>query len=458
MPDHRPDIPNSRYFARAISVATTGWLADVAPIGDPWAPGTLLLPVLAMLLFVYLDRQMLRPHSRQAERMATDVGQLFVTLTPLLGPALVLDLITSWHWPVTWFVLAATALLLLELFNNQVAMWQPTPPKVLIAGDCPHSDEFADRLAYPATRLPREQAIACLNDEQFRSRVDEVVIIDPSLADRELEGLLDAVRQRSLRLNYPSINDRTLPRLSALATAQKRLFDIFCAAVLLSCCAPLMLLMAVLIRLQDGGPALFRQQRLGLDGRCMTILKFRSMQVTAGDDPLAPQARNCDPRITPLGHWMRYWGIDELPQLLNVLYGDMSMVGPRPHAVAHDLQHGALIADYALRRAAKPGITGLAQVRGMRGETRISSDMAQRIDADLEYIARQSLRLDLLILLATPKALLRSGYRHETLLASCEDSEHASQQPGFSVVSETTYPDAVPHADSHCEDSKAESA
>jgi lipopolysaccharide/colanic/teichoic acid biosynthesis glycosyltransferase len=411
-----------------------------------------------MLIFMCLDRSMLRPHNRLSERLGTDVGQLLISLALVFCPALLLGLAPSWLWPATWFALAANCLLMLSTFNNRITAWRPRPPRTLLAGDELETAAFPHSPGYAAKCLPRPDAIAWLNDAQAKSAVDEVVIFDQRLTDAELEGLLAAIKRHQLRLYDPPLDGQTAPKTSALTTITKRLFDILCAMILLSLCAAPMLLIALLIRLQDGGPALFRQQRLGLDGHCITILKFRSMLVTAGSDPLAPQARNCDPRITPLGHWMRLWGIDELPQLLNVLNGDMSMVGPRPHAVAHDLQYGAKIADYALRRAAKPGITGLAQVRGMRGETRARADMELRISADLEYITRQSLRLDLKILFATPMALFRSEPRHETRVAPQKDIGATKHWPVLNDLSATTCQDAERHVDSHYEDSRGESA
>ncbi|SHM56597.1 putative colanic acid biosysnthesis UDP-glucose lipid carrier transferase [Pseudomonas asturiensis] len=458
MPNLNHPIPTSRYLARGLSIAATGWLANVALSVELWEWVSVFWSILTMLIFVWLDRTMLRPQDRLAERIGTDTGQLLISLGLVFCPAAVFGLTTSWQWPATWFALAASGLLLLTTFNNRIATWRPRRPRALLAGDEWQTADFPCSSGYAAKCLPRPDAIAWLNEAQAKSDVDDVVIFDLRLTDTEIEGLLEAIKRQPLRLRDAGLNRQAVPQPSALVTVGKRLFDMFCAAVLLTLCAVPMLLIVLLIRFQDGGPALFRQQRLGLDGRCITILKFRSMLVTAGSDPLAPQARNCDPRITPLGHWMRLWGIDELPQLLNVINGDMSMVGPRPHAVAHDLQYGAKVADYALRRAAKPGLTGLAQVRGMRGETRASEDMALRINADLEYIGRQSLFLDLRILFATPMALLRSEPRHETRGMPQKDSDATKHWPVLNDLSTTTCQDAEPHVDSHCEDSRGESA
>lgn len=159
------------------------------------------------------------------------------------------------------------------------------------------------------------------------------------------------------------------------------------------------------IRLTSPGPILFRQRRTGLNGRVFAIYKFRTMSVIEDGDIIVPAARN-DARVTPLGSFLRRYILDELPQVLNVLKGEMSFVGPRPHALAHDRHYGAQIPDYSRRFTVRPGLTGLAQVRGLRGEIHRLDGMAQRIAADAEYATRWSLGGDLMILLRTVPLLL----------------------------------------------------
>ena len=153
------------------------------------------------------------------------------------------------------------------------------------------------------------------------------------------------------------------------------------------------------------GPVLFRQRRYGLDGKEITVYKFRSMTVCE-DGPDVPQARRNDPRITPFGAFIRKTSLDELPQFFNVLQGRMSIVGPRPHAVAHNETYRKLIKGYMVRHKVKPGITGWAQVNGYRGETETLDKMKARIDYDLAYLRNWSLRLDLLIILKTALMVL----------------------------------------------------
>ena len=188
--------------------------------------------------------------------------------------------------------------------------------------------------------------------------------------------------------------------LSGFEQAAKRTLDIMGASFALLLLSPLMLLTALVIKIESPGPALFRQQRSGFNAKQFMIFKFRSMSVMEEGDGVT-QARRHDPRVTRFGRVLRASSIDELPQLFNVLLGDMSLVGPRPHAVAHDTYYGKLLSEYAFRHHVKPGITGWAQVNGCRGETAQVGLMKNRLDYDLWYINNWSLGLDLVILLRT---------------------------------------------------------
>lgn len=195
-----------------------------------------------------------------------------------------------------------------------------------------------------------------------------------------------------------------LTALPATVNPVKRLLDIIGAAVLLILLLPLLASIAAMIRLESSGPAIFRQRRGGLHGQPFVILKFRTMRALE-DGEIIVQATTEDPRITRFGSLLRRTSMDELPQLWNVLRGDMSLVGPRPHALAHDDFYGQLIPNYHMRFLARPGLTGLAQVAGLRGETAELDEMAERVRLDLRYVAEWSLTLDLKLLLGTPKAL-----------------------------------------------------
>jgi len=180
----------------------------------------------------------------------------------------------------------------------------------------------------------------------------------------------------------------------------KRISDIFFSLIILTLISPLLLIIAVAVKLTSPGPIIFKQRRYGLDGKEILVYKFRSMTVTEDGNHIL-QAQKQDKRITPLGAFLRKSSLDELPQFFNVLQGRMSVVGPRPHAVAHNELYRKQIKGYMIRHKVKPGITGWAQVNGLRGETNTLEKMKDRIDFDLDYLRNWSLRLDTHIILKT---------------------------------------------------------
>lgn len=185
---------------------------------------------------------------------------------------------------------------------------------------------------------------------------------------------------------------------------RKRATDLVIASCALLLLSPLLLLIAVSVRLTSPGPALFRQWRHGHLGTPFLILKFRTLRhAGAAFEQIDPD----DLRITPIGRWLRRSRLDELPQLWNVLRGEMSLVGPRPHALAHGEEMAGLAPGYHLRHRMRPGMTGLAQVEGCRGPIRTLAHLTRRLDFDLAYIRDWSLRRDLVILLRTPALWFR---------------------------------------------------
>jgi putative colanic acid biosynthesis UDP-glucose lipid carrier transferase len=180
----------------------------------------------------------------------------------------------------------------------------------------------------------------------------------------------------------------------------KRLCDLVLGGLLLLLLAVPMAGIALWIKFTSPGPVFFRQRRYGLDGREIRVWKFRTMTVCE-DGTDAVQATKNDPRVTEAGAFLRRYSLDELPQLLNVVAGDMSLVGPRPHANAHNEEFRQKVEGYMLRHKVKPGITGLAQVNGWRGETDTPEKMEKRVEFDLQYIRQWSLWLDIKILLRT---------------------------------------------------------
>jgi Undecaprenyl-phosphate glucose phosphotransferase len=261
-----------------------------------------------------------------------------------------------------------------------------------------------------------------------RQRVDDVVLLLPwsrrHLVDRCVSHFINS--SVSIHLGPEPIFDRFIdahldrlgtastltivrPPLSTMELALKRGLDILGAGLGLLLLSPVLLAAAVLIRLDSPGPALFRQTRYGFNFEPFQIIKFRTMTVME-DGPGVKQAVANDPRITRVGAFLRRWNIDELPQLINVLKGDMSLVGPRPHAVAHDHEFAGKIAEYARRLNVRPGITGLAQVNGFRGPTDTDEKIRRRVEHDLYYIDNWSLWLDLSIIVMT--VLSRRAYHN----------------------------------------------
>lgn len=200
--------------------------------------------------------------------------------------------------------------------------------------------------------------------------------------------------------------------LALSSRIQKRIFDIVVSAALLALASPILLIVAVTLKIEGPGPVLFRQRRVGLGNRQFTILKFRSMRQDRGDAEGRRSASRDDERITPVGRLLRRTSIDELPQLINVLRGEMSIVGPRPHALgslAGDRLFWEVTDGYWVRHSLKPGLTGLAQVRGLRGATHSQDDIRQRVRSDLEYLMTWSIWLDVLILLRTFRVIVHQN-------------------------------------------------
>ena len=206
---------------------------------------------------------------------------------------------------------------------------------------------------------------------------------------------------------FPALHGLALPAAKpGTGFLAKRVLDVVLAGVLLILLCPMLALLSLAIVLDSPGPLLLCQMRTGLNGRIFPIFKFRSMHVME-DGAEVTQAVDGDVRVTRIGRLIRTLSLDEIPQLLNVIAGDMSLVGPRPHAVAHDRYYGAAISNYAIRQLVKPGITGWAQVNGARGATPTLEVMQRRVDFDAWYVAHASLALDLKILIRTPLEVLR---------------------------------------------------
>jgi len=228
--------------------------------------------------------------------------------------------------------------------------------------------------------------------------------------DLEEEAFLIALTH-ALELAPEDIADLVVHAPEGIHGLAKRSFDIAFSATFLAAAWPLLLGLACGVKLSSKGPVLFRQARAGRDGQDIGVLKFRTMRVTENGDSVK-QAQKNDPRVTRFGAFLRRTSLDELPQFVNVLFGDMSVVGPRPHAVAHNDHYRTKILEYMLRHKVRPGITGWAQVNGWRGETATVDKMVQRVAHDLEYIRRWSFAMDLRIVWLTVfgKAVRQNAY------------------------------------------------
>jgi putative colanic acid biosynthesis UDP-glucose lipid carrier transferase len=206
---------------------------------------------------------------------------------------------------------------------------------------------------------------------------------------------------------FPVINLMDSP-LSGINAVVKALEDKILATLILLLASPIMILIAIGVKLSSPGPVLFKQKRGGLEKDEIRIWKFRSMKVHAEPEGTITQAKPNDPRITPFGAFLRRTSLDELPQFFNVLRGEMSIVGPRPHALEHNEFYKKRIDPYLLRQRVKPGITGWAQINGLRGETGDLEKMEMRVKYDLYYINNWSLWFDLRIIFLSIFQIFRS--------------------------------------------------
>jgi len=261
-------------------------------------------------------------------------------------------------------------------------------------------------------------------------KIDEIIVALPNAADGRIAEIVHRLEHLPVKISicthisseYLGLSHRAQsarqlgpvglmdvkPKpLNDWAPFLKRIEDVTISGVALIALAPLFLVIACAIKMDSPGPVLFRQRRHGFNHRVFHVLKFRSMRVME-DGAKVEQAQRGDPRVTRVGRLLRRTSLDELPQLINIFLGDMSLVGPRPHAIAHNEQYETIVARYASRNQVKPGLTGWAQVNGFRGETNTVEAMRKRVEHDLEYIENWSLWLDIWVLIRT----LRCGFVH----------------------------------------------
>jgi putative colanic acid biosynthesis UDP-glucose lipid carrier transferase len=356
---------------------------------------------------------------------------------------------------VTWWWVApscqAGAYSLLRWAAPAIREFQGGPKRAVLAGMNEPGLELAHRLSadlYSNIRVTgfvddrARERLTTTNDYSVlgriqdlpelvkRNRIDVVYLALPMVSQPRILSLLDALRDTTASVYFVPdmfVTDLIQGRIdsvsgmpvvgvcdspfSGISGLIKRGSDLVLALLILALISPLLLLLALLVKLTSPGPAVFKQRRYGLDGEEIVVYKFRTMTVTEDGDAIR-QCRKADERVTPLGAFMRRTSLDELPQFINVLQGRMSIVGPRPHTVAHNEMYRKLIKGYMQRHKVKPGITGWAQVNGLRGETETLDKMKARVDYDLDYLRNWSLRLDLSVIAKTVWVVLRGRNAH----------------------------------------------
>jgi len=263
------------------------------------------------------------------------------------------------------------------------------------------------------------------------NNVDSIYIALPMSAQPRILALLDSLRDTTSSIFFvpdifitdliqgqvnfvqgqPVVAVRESP-FTGLDGVIKRASDIVFSVPMLAALSPLLLLIALGVKLSSPGPVIFRQRRYGLGGKEIYVYKFRTMTVTE-DGAVVRQAAQHDERVTPFGAFLRRTSLDELPQFINVLQGRMSVVGPRPHAVAHNEMYRRLIKGYMLRHKVRPGVTGWAQVNGLRGETETVQKMKARVEFDVDYLCNWSLNLDFYIVAKTAWIILKGLFKDQ---------------------------------------------
>src|SRR5580698_4711818 len=429
------------------AIVAVGWLyATIIAFGSKFDPRSSGIVVVAVVCLVLI----------QPPRVSAVVDVLFrwfLILAVLLGIAYVTHSPLQYYprrvfltWAVTTPAVLIVATLAMQEFMRRFLMNAFEARKAIIAGYNGSSLELARRLKkHPGMRLEvtgffddrstdrlgleaDAQLIGPLTDLGTyvkEHRTDVIFIALPIRHVKRVMNLLDDLRDTTASIYYvPDIfvfdliqarsgEIQGIPVVAMCETpfygyrgVAKRLTDILLSIVILLLLLPLLALICIMVKISSPGPVIFKQRRYGLDGKEIAVYKFRTMNVTE-DGAQIRQASKTDNRITRIGGILRRSSMDELPQLINVLQGRMSLVGPRPHAVAHNEEYRKLIKGYMVRHKVLPGITGLAQVNGCRGETTQLQEMEARVNYDLDYLRHWSPMLDLKIILMTIVKIFR---------------------------------------------------
>lgn len=441
----------------SVLVAAFAYIAYWIWHGSPALPANYVQGIIAAILVIAIVFQVARLYeAANLERFFFQFGRTVAGWTIVMMTLLALAFMTkttdsfSRGWAIIWFFAVLGGLIALRLILvMQIARWRERGDlrqNVVVVG----AGEYGQRLIRElhasgtnsvtvlgvfdrrTTRIPEEiegvpvrGGIPELMAYVRENRVDEIIVALPWRSGGNLMELVQSLKNAATNVNWcPETIAFQLPVRSLSNIAGVPMLNIFerpitgrnlilktiedrvGALIMLVTLSPLLALITILIRLESPGPALFKQKRYGFNNEEFTVYKFRSMRMEAAQPSDTPgatvtQAKRGDPRVTRLGNILRRTSLDELPQLLNVLRGEMSLVGPRPHALAHNEQFGALIDEYFARHRVKPGITGWAQINGLRGETDTPEKMRRRVEYDLYYIDNWSILFDIRILFLT---------------------------------------------------------
>ena len=432
------------------AVAVASLYATIILFGDKFDPSSSAIVIVAVLCLVLVQPPREVSSQLTSARVSAVVDVIFRWLL-LLAVLLAIGYVTKSPLQVyprriflTWAALTPVALIFATLAMQELmrrflsnAVGKRT---AIVAGYNTSSLELARRLhANPSMRLTitgffddrSSERLAMESDARLvgslsdlgeyvkANRTDVIFIALPIRHVKRVMNLLDDLRDTTASIYYvPDIfvfdliqarsgEIHGIPVVAMCETPfygyrglTKRLTDVVLSMTILLLLLPLLAVVAIMVKLSSPGPVIFKQRRYGLDGREIAVYKFRTMRVTE-DGTQIRQASKTDSRVTRIGGILRRTSLDELPQLINVLQGRMSLVGPRPHAVAHNEEYRKLIKGYMVRHKVLPGITGLAQVNGCRGETAELKDMEARVNYDLDYLRRWTPMLDLQIILLT---------------------------------------------------------
>lgn len=448
-------------------VMLAAWLAHYLVFGEiaQMKPAYGFLAITLPLVFVMRLRQrggydLISGNTREQciQNLSYTWIQLFLILAALLFASPNHQYIEN-EWLLAWLFLGWISLIFVSIAGRKALRTEPMKHealiKIVIVGSGLEARALAEQLRRSADTLYRivgvfdDRTLSRANDKQdihsaplaVRGNTDDLVSIAridtpdkiivalPTAAESRIKDLIQklhvipteiSVYLHSLSNNpgdliYQRLGDAPTLRIvrspmSFMDAVMKRAMDLTLIVLSLPILLPIMLLIALLIRLDSTGPVLFRQVRGGYRSQSFIIYKFRTMRHAREDRMI--QARPGDPRVTRIGYWLRRFSLDELPQIINVLRGDLSLVGPRPHAVEMDTEYDKILRQYVSRTRVKPGLTGWAQVQGLRGVTDTPEKMQNRLEHDLYYIDNWNVWLDLMIILRTFGIVLKGENAH----------------------------------------------